>query len=147
MVAAVPAMAQSKPMMHGHAKPPTAMHAQKMDSMNMNMMMKGLSASEKKTAMDHMKKMTPAEHAVAMKAMHHCMSMGMPKGKMTEKMMQDRMMMGLSANEKKTMTGMMKKMTPAEHAVAKKMMMNCMMAHKGTMTHMSHGGMMKKGGK
>lgn len=74
--------------------------------------MMGLTAKEKKVAMMHMKKMTPAEKAVMMKS-YKMRAMGKSEKEA---------MMGMSKSDKATMMSMMKKMTPMEKTVAMKMM-------------------------
>jgi hypothetical protein len=112
----------------------------------MSIMMHGLSPAEKQTAMHHMQRMTPSQHAVAVKVMKNCMNMGhtgKAMGHMDDKMMMSHMTMGLKPGEKKTFNGMWMGMSASEKAVAKKMMMNCMMSgkmgHQGHMGHMSGG--------
>jgi hypothetical protein len=149
----VPVMAQSKMDDHKMAqnKMGGKMMGSKMGKMHQGMMSKkdmmdhmmmGLSADEKKTAMAHMAKMTPAEKAAMMKCTSMCMKdsakmKSMPKSEME---MQKRMMMHLSKGEQATMKGMMSKMTPDEKAVSKKMMANCCMPMK-KMGKMQHGKM------
>ncbi len=130
-------MMGKKPMMQTRG---TMMKGKMSPAMMMKSMMMGLTASEKKTAMAHMKKMSAAEKAVHMKAYRIAMMNGGMD--MSNKMMADKMMMGMTKSEQATMKKMMSKMTPAEKAVGMKMMKN---AGKGKMM-MKSGSMMKKGG-
>lgn len=130
LFAAMTALTVSPAMGQGMMKKDPMM-GQKMKMSNMDMM-KGLTASEKKTATAMMKKMTAKEKASMMKSTEMCMM----DGKMGKPMMSDdKMMMSMSKMDKMNMMSAMKKMTAAEKAVTKKIMMNC---HKM--------GMMKKGG-
>ncbi|CAN5665816.1 hypothetical protein BH11ARM2_BH11ARM2_00310 [soil metagenome] len=99
----------------------------KMSSTMMKMMM-GLTAAEKKTAMHMMSKMTMSEKSAMEMSAKECMMMGMKGMKMSgmsDAQMHEHMMMGMSKSQKMSMMSAMKKMSPAEMAVAKKMMMNC----------------------
>ena len=94
----------------------------KMGMSKMDGMMKGLTPSEKKTAMAMMKKMSTKEKAAMMKSMEKCMM----DGKMGKPMMShEKMMMAMSKMDKMSMMSAMKKMTAREKAVTEKMMMNC----------------------
>ena len=116
VLAALAALSIAPAAAQGMMKKPMMGHAQgKMDPMM------GLSPMEKKVAMMHMKKMTPAEHKVMMK-MHMMRSMGKS---------QKEAMKGLTKSEMRTAMAMMKKMTPMEKKVGMKMMD---MAQKHTMT-------------
>jgi hypothetical protein len=119
----------------------------------MDTMMHGLTAAEKKTAMAHMKKMTPAEKAVMMKRCSMCMRdphKGMSATmKPTDAQKMQHMMAGLTKAEQATMMAMMKKMTLAEHKVAEKIVVNCCMygmKHAGMKGQMMRSNMVKKGG-
>jgi hypothetical protein len=94
-------------------------------------MMMGLTAAEKATAMAMMKKMTSAEKTVMNKRCEMCMKdphKGMDKiKKVTPEMMHQHMHAGMSKSEIATMQAFMKRMTPAEHNVAMKMVKNCCM--------------------
>ena len=93
--------------------------------------MMGLTAPEKKTAAAMMTKMTPAEKT----AMGHAASLCMTQGKMGKPMMTPTAMMKtMSPTDQRATKSAMRKMTPAQKAVAMKMMANCYKA-----------GMMKKG--
>ena len=118
-----PAMGQGmmkKPMMHKGMM-------MKMDKASM-MMMEGLTPAEKRIATHMMGMMTRSEKAAMAKAGKKCMTMGkdgMKMDPMSDAMMRKQMTMGMSKSEKMHLTSAMKKMTPAEKAVAKKMMINC----------------------
>ena len=109
----------------------TAAFAQKMEPMKMKSHMAphdmkmdpmmGLTPAERKVAMMHMKKMTPAEKAVMMK-MHSMRMMGKS---------QKEAMAGLTKPEMVTATAMMKKMSPMEKKVGMKMMDHAQMMSKG----------------
>ena len=95
---------------------------QKMGMSKMDGMTKGLTASEKKTATAMMKKLSPKEKATLMKEAEMCTM----NGKMGKPMMSDeKMMMAMSKMDKMHTMSAMKKMTAAEKAVYKKIMMNC----------------------
>ena len=99
-----------------------------MESPVMSCMMTGLSGDEKKIAMAHMAKMTPAEKAVMMKRGSLCMKdshkaeMGM---KPSEELMRKHMVSGLTMAERKTMMGMYMRLTRQEKPVLTKMVVNC----------------------
>ncbi|GEM_PF-6558325 len=96
-------------------KPPMPPRDMKMDPMM------GLTPAERKVAMMHMKKMTPAEKAVMMK-MHSMRMMGKS---------QKEAMAGLTKSEMVTATAMMKKMSPMEKKVGMKMMDHAQAMSKG----------------
>lgn len=105
-------------------------HDMHMQGDHMAMMTKGMTEAEKKTMMDMMKKMSPADHKLMMTCMSNCMKgcAGMDMSKMTDKQKMACMnkCMGKDAA---AMSAMMKKMTPAEQKVMNKLMMNtCGMA-------------------
>jgi len=98
------------------------------DKMVVDCMMTGLSKDEKMTAHEHMMKMSKSEMAVMMKRGSLCMKDNhkyLVGKEPSDKLMHEHMMSGLSKSEKMTMMGMMKKMSPKEMAVGKKMVTNC----------------------
>jgi hypothetical protein len=99
------------------------------DTKIMKTMMMGLNKNQKMTAMNHMKHMSKAEKSAMMKRCSLCMAdphKGMTKDmKVTDKMVHDHMMNGMTKAQQATIMGMMKRMSAKEKAVAMKMVENC----------------------
>ena len=103
----------------------------KADEKVMKCMMTGVTKDEMMTLHKDMGKMTPAEHAVMMKRGRLCMAdphtalKNMKPSDVTDKMVHEHMMSGLTKSEQGTMAGMMKKMSAKDMAICKKMVENC----------------------
>ena len=132
--AAIAAMAltAAAPAQHeGHTMSKPHVMAKDMPMTAMACCMQGLTPAEKKTAMGMMKKMTPAEHRAMMKRCSICMRdphaalAKMDPKKITDAMVMQHMMSGVTNSEQAAMKSAMKKMTPAEHAVGHKLCENC----------------------
>lgn len=101
------------------------------DQAVMKCMMTGISKEEMQTIHHDMGKMSKAEHEVMMKRGRLCMAdphpglKNMKPGQVTDKMVHEHMMSGLTKSEQATMMGMMKKMSAKDMAICKKMVENC----------------------
>ena len=136
MALAGPALAQNKmDDMHKMGDHKMQGHKMKMSAAYekvMKCMMTGISKDEMNTLHKDMGNMSKAEHAVMMKRGRLCMAdphtaLKNMKGQPTDAQVHEHMMSGLTKSEQMTMNGMMKKMSPKDMAICKKMVENCCM--------------------
>lgn len=128
------ALAQGKGDMHkmgNHKMGDHKMQMSKGDQAVMKCMMTGITKDEMQTVRHDMGNMSKAEHDVMMKRGRLCMAdphtalKKMKPNQVTDKMVHEHMMSGLSKSEQATMMGMMKKMSAKDMAICKKMVENC----------------------